>query len=137
MKIFWIILSVLLLIIIGTGVAGYLWWTSNQEELMIKMDQAVTQAKDIAPTTDSDGCVSATMQRLAECDRLTCGIADRIFLSECLVRAENAEGFCKDVPKPGNIVEVSTWSLAKCEGLSQQTQACVRVIAAIPEFCHA
>ncbi len=135
MKVIWIVLGILIALIAGVVAFGFFWWSSNQEVMMQRMEQAASEAQEVARSGDTFACVAELKQRVTSCDDLTCQVADRVFMERCLSVARKAESFCDSVPVNGSIFEKSGWATEQCKETKSNIQACVQAIMSVPEYC--
>lgn len=137
-KILLVVLGLCVLGLVGIGVAGYVWFDRNKEELKASVEAVQAEAKAYAARADQEGCMAEGRRRADECGALDlgCGIRASTFLRFCLDDAAPSEGFCEGVPAKGEIMDGSRWILAQCSDRGGDSDRCRRLQQVRQDFCQ-
>src|SRR2546423_7713467 len=80
LKIVLIVIGVFVLIMIGLGVAGYVYFNQHKDEWMKAGAAAKQEGEAFAQGKDSSQCVDEGLKRLSACGGLSCEITARVFV---------------------------------------------------------
>ncbi|MBL8923911.1 MAG: hypothetical protein JNJ54_33960 [Myxococcaceae bacterium] len=122
----------------GLGVGGIAWWFgANKDQLRADGQRIMAEAKAFGATTDADGCVTKSLERLEAADGFIAQAEQKVFLRTCLENTLARPDFCEHVPAMSELMAAATWSVANCnERHARDPQACGRLLQAVMEFCE-
>lgn len=141
-KIILIIIGCFFLLGLGMCGACYVWFEQNKEQLKAEGEKLRAEADAFAKTADQDGCLKETFRRQSQCDPgelagAICRGKEMAFFSACLEKAAPTAGFCDDVPKRDQIMELVTWSLKRCDTIGRPgDQACAKTFQQVAAYCE-
>lgn len=137
LKIVLIVIGVFVVILIGLGVAGYLYFTQHKEEWMKAGAAAKQEGEAFAAGKDGSQCVDEGLKRLSACAGLSCEITARAFVQSCMTKAAPAPQLCAGVPKRSEIIRSAKWAIDECgrRGMSG-SQPCGRLMQEVQRYCE-
>jgi len=138
LKIILIVIGVIVLILVGFGVMGYVYFSQHRAEWMKAGTAAKQEGEAFAATHDASQCVDEGIKRLSSCSGLTCEIGARTFLGTCMTKAANAPPqFCSGVPRRSEIIRSAKWRIEECGRRGQpNNQACGRLMQEVQLYCE-
>src|SRR6266496_61646 len=114
LKIVLILIGVFVLILIGFGVFGYVYFNQHKDEWMKAGAAAKQEGEAFAVGKDGSQCVDEGLKRLSACGGLSCEITARAFVQSCMTKAAPAPQLCTDVPKRSEIIRSAKWAINEC-----------------------
>ena len=134
------VLLVVLVVAIGLGgVAlffGIRWARREFQEIKNDGPRLVAEAKEFGRDKEGEAVVVESLARLSRCDGFICEAKVKLFLTTALTTANVSEGFCKGVPRRGEILATVTWAQAECAHRGfPGSQPCGRLITGIQDRC--
>jgi hypothetical protein len=121
----------ILLLVAVAALALRAWWSQNRDELTGEMRAAADSGAAFAISTDQAGCIAEGRRRAEGGGGLRQSVANRLWVSGCLERAEVTAGLCTDVPPTRRVMESARWQREECG----DNQPCITVLQAVQEFC--
>jgi hypothetical protein len=137
LKIVLIVIGVFVLIIIGFGMMGYIYFNQHKEEWLKAGAAARQEGEAFAAGKNASQCVDEGLRRLGTCSGLSCEITVRAFVQSCLSKAVPSAQLCTNVPKRSEIITSVKWSLDECSrrGLPNN-QPCGRLMQEVQRYCE-
>jgi hypothetical protein len=137
LKIVLIVIGVFVLIIIGFGVVGFVYFNQHKEEWMKAGAAAKQEGEAFAAGKDGSQCVDEGVRRLGTCSGLSCEITARAFVQACMAKAAPAPQLCTSVPGRSEIIRSAKWAIDECtrRGLSGN-QPCGRLMQEVQRYCE-
>src|SRR6266481_4911440 len=96
LKIVLIVIGVFVLILIGFGVVGFVYFNQHKEEWMKAGKAAKQEGEAFAAGKDGAQCVDEGVRRLNTCSGLSCEITVRAFVQACMSKATPSPQLCTD-----------------------------------------
>lgn len=138
-KVLLIVLGLCVLGLVGLGVAGYLWFEANKEDLKQGFEQIQAEAEAFAANTDQHGCMTEARRRVGACGSFgpICEAKVQGFLTLCLEDARAVPDFCEGVPSKADILESAMWANGQCvaDEDADATSRCARLHQAKQTYC--
>jgi hypothetical protein len=128
-----IILSTILFVVLTVG--GFVYWLSQNKE-MLKQNQTAGLA--YGKQTDDHGCWQEALRRQTQVKGYKDNVGNNSFLLACLAAAANPPDFCDNVPRPGEIIATTQWSLQRCgePDLKQLSKSdCQGLLHTVQTYC--
>jgi hypothetical protein len=137
LKIVLIVIGVFVLIIIGFGVFGFVYFNQHREEWMKAGAAAKQEGEAFAAGKDGSQCVDEGVRRLGTCAGLSCEITARAFVQACMAKAASAPQLCTNVPRRSEIFRSAKWAIDECtrRGLAGN-QPCGRLMQEVQRYCE-
>ena len=137
LKIVLIVIGIFVLIIIGFGVVGFVYFNQHKEEWMKAGAAAKQEGEAFAAGKDGSQCVDEGVRRLGTCAGLSCEITARAFVQACMAKAAPAPQLCTNVPRRSEIIRSAKWAIDECtrRGLSGN-QPCGRLMQEVQHYCE-
>ncbi|MDQ6800099.1 MAG: hypothetical protein M3041_04600 [Acidobacteriota bacterium] len=137
LKIVLIVIGVFVLIIIGFGIVGYVYFNQHKEEWIKAGAAAKQDGEAFAAGKDGAQCVDEGLKRLGACSGLSCEITVRAFVQSCMAKAAPAPQLCTNVPRRSEIISSAKWAIDECShrGLAG-SQPCGRLLQEVQRYCE-
>jgi hypothetical protein len=132
-----IVIGIFVLIIIGFGVVGFVYFNQHKEEWMKAGAAAKQEGEAFAAGKDGSQCVDEGVRRLGTCAGLSCEITARAFVQACMAKAAPAPLLCTNVPRRSEIIRSAKWAIDECtrRGLAGN-QPCGRLMQELQRYCE-
>jgi hypothetical protein len=137
LKIVLIVIGIFVLIIIGFGVVGFVYFNQHKDEWMKAGATAKREGEAFAAGKDGSQCVDEGVRRLGTCAGLSCEITVRAFVQACMAKAAPAPQLCTNVPRRSEIIRSAKWAIDECtrRGLAGN-QPCGRLMQEVQHYCE-
>ena len=137
LKIVLIVIGVFVLILIGFGVFGYVYFNQHKDEWMKAGAAAKQEGEAFGVGKDGSQCVDEGLKRLSKCAGLPCEISARTFVQACMAKAAPAPQLCTNVPKRTEFIRSAKWAIDECgrRGMAGN-QACGRLMQEVQRYCE-
>ena len=137
LKIVLIVIGVFVLIVIGFGVVGFVYFNQHKEEWMKAGAAAKKEGDAFAAGKDGAQCVDEGLRRLNTCSGLSCEITVRAFVQACMSKATPSPQLCTNVPKRSEIIRSAKWAIDECSRRGMQgNQPCGRLMQEVQRYCE-
>ena len=126
---------VVMLLFVGTIVGGFAYWLS-QNRASLKESQSAGLA--FGKQTDDQRCWEEAVRRQPQAQNYKDTLKNNSFLLACLAAAQNPPGFCNEVPKPGEFLVTSSWTVKRCgepELKSLSSSDCQGLLHTLQTYC--
>jgi hypothetical protein len=137
MKVLLIVGVLLVLLLVGVGVAAYLVARTYGPGLVEAGKQTYTEGVEYGRRTDNEGCLNEAVARQARAEGFTDMIKINVFMRACLEASRPTPGFCDTVPRQTEFMKAAGWQLQQCRryGLSPEKQ-CGQLFQQVQQFCE-
>ena len=136
LKVVLIVIAILVLILIGFGVAGYFYVKQHKQEWSQATEAATREGEAFAQGKNESQCVDEAVSRIAKCGPLPCELVTREFMNSCLQKAARSPEVCNGVPSDSNIIATAKWAVEECGRRGQPgSQTCTRLLQDLSEYC--
>jgi hypothetical protein len=137
MKVLLVAGVLLVLLIVGTVVAGYFVVRRYGPGLVEAGKQTYEDGVEYGRRTDDEGCLNEAVARQARAGGFADMIKNNVFMRACLEASRPTPGFCDGVPRQTEFMKGVAWQQQQCQryGLSQQQQ-CSQLFGQVQQFCE-
>lgn len=137
MKVLLVAGVLLVLLIVGTVVAGYFVVRRYGPGLVEAGKQTYEEGVEYGRRTDNEGCLNEAVARQARADGFADMIKNNVFMRACLEASRPSAGFCDGVPRQTEFMKAIAWQQQQCQhyGLSQDKQ-CSQLFGQVQQFCE-
>jgi hypothetical protein len=137
MKVLLVAGVLLVLLIVGTVVAGYFVVRRYGPGLVEAGKQTYSEGVEYGRRTDNEGCLNEAVARQARIDGIADMIKNNLFMRACLEASRPTPGFCDDVPRQTEFMKAITWQQRQCQryGLPPEKQ-CSQLFGQVQQFCE-
>jgi hypothetical protein len=137
MKVLLVAGVLLVVLIVGTVVAGYFVVRRYGPGLVEAGKQTYSEGVEYGQRTDNEGCLNEAAARQARADGFADLIKNNVFMRACLEASRPTPGFCDGVPRQIEFMKAVAWQQQQCQryGLSQQQQ-CSQLFGQVQQFCE-
>src|SRR5215216_5857825 len=137
MKVLLVAGLVLLVLIVGAGVAGFFVVRRYGPGLVEAGKQTFNEGVEYGRGTDNEGCLNEAVTRQARAEGLTDMIKNSVFMRSCLEASRPTPGFCDGVPRQTEFMKAVGWQQRQCQryGLSPEKQ-CGQLFQQVQQFCE-
>ncbi|MDT5268695.1 MAG: hypothetical protein QOH49_881 [Acidobacteriota bacterium] len=137
MKVLLVAGVLLVVLIVGTVVAGYFAVRRYGPGLVEAGKQTYGEGVEYGRRTDNEGCLNEAVARQARADGFTDMIKNNVFMRACLEASRPTPGFCDDVPRQTEFMKAISWQTRQCQhyGLSPEKQ-CTQLFQQVQQFCE-
>jgi len=126
---------VVMLLFVGTIVGGFFYWLSQNRD---SLKESQTAGLAFGKQTDDKRCWEEAVRRQPQAQSYTDTLKNNSFLLACLAAAQNPPGFCDEVPKPGEFLVTSSWTVKRCgepELKSLSSSDCQGLLHTLQTYC--
>jgi hypothetical protein len=136
LKIVLAVVGFFILILIGFGVTGYIYFNQHKDEWMKAANVAKQEGEAFGAGKEASQCVDEAITRVGKCQGLPCEVGNRLFLNSCLSKASPSPQLCSSVPRRSEILRSAKWALDECgrRGLPNN-QPCGRLLQEVQIYC--
>src|SRR5215216_6239350 len=137
MKVLLVAGLVLLVLIVGAGVAGFFVVRRYGPGLVEAGKQTFNEGVEYGRGTDNEGCLNEAVTRQARAEGLTDMIKNSVFMRSCLESSSPTPGFCDGVPRQTEFMKAIGWQAQQCKryGLPPEKQ-CGQLFQQVQQFCE-
>jgi hypothetical protein len=137
MKVLLIAGVLLVLLIVGTVVAGYFVVRRYGPGLVEAGKQTYSEGVEYGRRTDNEGCLNEAVARQARADGFADLVKNNVFMRACLEASRPTPGFCDDVPRQTEFMKAIAWQQRQCQhyGLPPEKQ-CSQLFGQVQQFCE-
>ena len=134
-KIF-LIAGLVLSLLMATAIGGATyWWSKNKDQVFAQFTEARQEWEAFGRSTDTEGCLAASLQNHDTCVALPCHLKNNLFLFACLRESTPTPGFCDGVPAKAEFVETVTWRVSECSETDREGSYCHELFGTLQKFC--
>ena len=130
--------TVLLLVFLFIIIAGaVLWWIfiGWAKDASESGRESVVAGREFGKTSNASGCLKQALVKEEQCEGITCGIHNKVFLSSCLDSSQPEPQFCNDVPSSYSILQAAAWELEQCEKIGNEKPTCQHLFRTVHTYC--
>ena len=137
MKVLLIVGVLLVLLLVGVGVAAYFVARTYGPGLVEAGKQTYNEGVEYGRRTDNEGCLNEAVARQARAEGFTDMIKINVFMRACLEASRPSLGFCDDVPRQTEFMKAIAWQQRQCQhyGLPPEKQ-CGQLFGQVQQFCE-
>lgn len=126
------LVGLLILLVVGIGV----FFTMNQDKLKEAGLRAKAEGAAFGANNTQKACIDKAVSKVDTSGFME-EVVNRLFLSECLNKAQPTADLCTGVPQESSILETASWRVQFCAASGKEgNQACARVLEAVQDHCH-
>ena len=137
MKVLLVVGVLLVLLLVGVGVAAYFVARTYGPGLVEAGKQTYNEGVEYGRRSDNEGCLNEAVARHARAEGFTDMIKINVFMRACLEASRPTPGFCDDVPRQTEFMKAAGWQQRQCQryGLSPEKQ-CGQLFQQVQQFCE-
>ena len=137
MKVLLVVGVLLVLLVVGAGVALYFLARAYGPGLLEAGKQTYGEGVEYGRRTDDEGCLNEAVARQARADGFAELIKNNVFMRACLEASRPTPGFCDAVPRQTEFMKAIAWQQQQCQryGLSAEQQ-CGQLFGQVQQFCE-
>ena len=137
MKVLLVVGVLLVLLIVGAGVAVFFLARTYGPGLVEAGQQTYNEGVEYGRRTDNEGCLNEAAARQARVEGLTDMVRNGIFMQTCLEASRPTAGFCDGVPRQTEFMKAIAWQQQQCQryGLPPEKQ-CSQLFSQVQQFCE-
>jgi hypothetical protein len=137
MKVLLVAGVLLVLLMVGTVVAGYFVVRKYGPGLVEAGKQTYEEGVQYGRRTDNEGCLNEAVARQAHAEGFTDMIKNNVFTRACLEASRPTPGFCDAVPRQTEFMKAIAWQQQQCQryGLPPEKQ-CSQLFQQVQQFCE-
>ncbi len=137
MKVLLVAGVLLVLLLVGGGIAVYFLVRAYGPGLVETTKQSVAEGREYGRLTDNEGCVNEAVARQSRSEGVGDLFRNTLFLRPCLEASRPTPGFCDAVPRQTEFMKSIGWRQQQCQryGLSNDKQ-CGQLFGQVQQFCE-
>ncbi|MFL6332115.1 MAG: hypothetical protein ACJ754_02120 [Pyrinomonadaceae bacterium] len=137
MKVLLIVGVLLVVLLVGAGVAAYFLARTYGPGLVEAGKQTMNEGVEYGRRTDNEGCLNEAVARQARTEGFTDMIKNNVFMRACLEASRPTPGFCDTVPRQTEFMKAIAWQQQECRryGLPPEKQ-CSQLFQQVQQFCE-
>ena len=137
MKVLLILGVLLVLLMVGAGVAVFFLARTYGPGLVEAGKQTYNEGVEYGRRTDNEGCLNEAVARQARAEGFADLIKNNVFMRACLEASRPTPGFCDTVPRRTEFMKSIGWQQQQCQryGLSAEQQ-CSQLFGQVQQFCE-
>lgn len=137
MKVLLVVGVLLVLLVLGAGVAIFFLARTYGPGLVEAGKQTYEEGVEYGRRTDQEGCLNEAVARHARAEGLTDMVKNTVFMRSCLEASRPTPGFCDGVPGRLEFMKSIGWQQQQCRryGLTQEQQ-CGQLFQQVQQFCE-
>lgn len=120
-------------VLLGGG--AWLWWKNNEAALRAEAEQASASAQRFGREHRQQQCLPEALKRSAACGDFACRMAQSAFTGVCLAVAAPSDGLCEGVPAADSLVDVTRWTMARCEADGVKASCPAEIYSQLAHYC--
>jgi hypothetical protein len=136
LKVVLIVGGLLLTLVVGVAVAGYIVVRKYGPGFMEASQKSYNEGTEYGRRTDNEGCLNEAAARHARVNGFTDFVRNGVFMESCLNASRPTPGFCDDVPYETEFLKGAAWQSRQCKrfGLKPEQQ-CGQLFQGVQRFC--
>ena len=137
MKVLLVVGGLLVVLVVGAVVVGYVVVSKYGPGLMEAGKQTFEEGVEYGRRTDNEGCLNEAAARQSHVEGFAGMVRNGVFMQACLENSRPTPGFCDDVPRQLEVLKGVTWQQQQCKrfGLKPEQQ-CGQLFQGVQRFCE-